>query len=211
MVIECQTESSDLSESTDWVSANREALISDAQTHGAVLFRGFPMRDPSDFDPFISAFALENFPYEQSLSNAVRINFTPRVFSANEAPSDVTIFLHHEMAQTPLFPGMLFFCCQRAADEGGATPLCRSDVLLEQMNHRCPEFVRDCESKGLKYSNVMPRLIAGSQLPKEEGKRNCLRVWTRSWQSLMMISNSLRAAMRGVSFWPMSWLSASTR
>ena len=39
----------------------------------------------NDFDRFIAAFELENFPYEQSLSNAVRVNYTPRVFSANEA------------------------------------------------------------------------------------------------------------------------------
>jgi hypothetical protein len=109
-----------------------------------------------DFDAFVAAFDLPNFTYYESLSNAVRVNRTPRVFTANEAPSNVTILLHHEMAQTPLYPSRLFFFCEQPAAEGGATPLCRSDVLWERLQARCPQFARDCEAKGLKYTNVMP-------------------------------------------------------
>ena len=54
--------------------------------HGAVLFRGFPLATAEDFDAFVAAFDLPNFPYDESLSNAVRVNKTPRVFTANEAP-----------------------------------------------------------------------------------------------------------------------------
>ena len=129
------------------------------------------MESPENFDAFIAAFELPNFPYEESLSNAVRINFTPRVFSANEAPSDVNIYLHHEMAQTPIYPGKLFFFCQHPADSGGATPLCRSDVLFAQMQECCPKFATDCEQKGLKYTNVMP------------GENDPASGMGRSWQS----------------------------
>ena len=38
--------------------------------------------------------------------------------------------LHHEMAQTPLYPSRLFFFCEQPAAEGGATPICRSDVKV---------------------------------------------------------------------------------
>jgi hypothetical protein len=86
----------------------------------------------------------------------VRVNYTERIFSANEAPADVTIYFHHEMAQTPIYPAKLFFFCQTPAEEGGETPLCRSDVLFERLAERCPEFAKDCEEKGLRYSNVMP-------------------------------------------------------
>ena len=123
-VIVCDTADASLDAAVDWVSKNRDELAQQARTHGTVLFRGFPMNEPEEFDRFIAAFEMENFPYEESLSNAVRINYTPRVFSANEAPADVTIFLHHEMAQTPVFPGMLFFCCQIPASGG------RSDAPL---------------------------------------------------------------------------------
>jgi hypothetical protein len=60
------------------------------------------------------------------------------------------------MAQTPIFPARLFFFCQQPAEEGGETPVCRSDVLFERLTERCPGFARDCEEKGLQYTNVMP-------------------------------------------------------
>jgi hypothetical protein len=140
----------------EWLRANRAKLDAEATRHGALLFRGFPAPTPEAFDAFIRAFDYPNFKYEDSLSNAVRVVRTERVFSANEAPPDVTIFFHHEMAQTPIYPSRLFFYCEHAAAEGGATPICRSDILLEQLRERCPQFVADCEVKGLKYSNVMP-------------------------------------------------------
>lgn len=156
LVLQCASPTTDLDQTVDWLARNRADFDRRADEHGAILFRGFPVHSPEDFDRFIAAFGWDNFPYEQSLSNAVRRNYTPRVFSANEAPSDVTIYLHHEMAQTPIFPSKLFFYCQQPAEEGGATPLCRSDVLFDQMLAKCPDFARDCEQKGLRYTSVMP-------------------------------------------------------
>jgi hypothetical protein len=155
LVLACQTAAS-LEASTHWVHENRVRLIDQAAQHGAILFRGFPLATPQDFDAFVSAFDLTNFAYDQSLSNAVRVNKTPRVFTANEAPPSVTIFLHHEMAQTPIYPSRLFFFCEHAAETGGATPICRSDILWKRLAEKCPKFAHDCETKGLKYSNVMP-------------------------------------------------------
>jgi len=171
LVVKCDSPRARLDEVVQWLTLQRDDLKQQAEKHGAILFRGFPLSGPDDFDRFIAAFDWENFPYEQSLSNAVRINYTTRVFSANEAPPDVTIYLHHEMAQTPVFPSKLFFFCQQPGDEGGATPLCRSDILYEQMLERCPGFANDCETKGLQYTNVMP-----SENDAESGMG-------RSWQS----------------------------
>ncbi|MCG8651775.1 MAG: TauD/TfdA family dioxygenase, partial [Pirellulales bacterium] len=145
-----------LAEAAAWVRAKRDWLLAQATMHGAVLLRDFPVGGAEDFDVLIQALSLENFPYQKSLSNAVRINRTERVFSANEAPPDVRIFFHHEMAQTPLFPKWILFSCEVAAQQGGATPLCRSDVLYQRLVERCPEFASQCENQGLCYSNVMP-------------------------------------------------------
>lgn len=146
----------DLSTSTAWLAAHRHLLVDRAGRHGVILFRGFWVRTAEDFDAIVAAFDLPNFPYYESLSNAVRVNRTPRVFTANEAPADVTIFLHHEMAQTPIFPSLLFFFCEQPAESGGATPVCRSDILWRRLQERAPKFCRDLESKGLRYSHVMP-------------------------------------------------------
>ena len=179
----------------EWIAGNRVELVRKASAHGSILFRGFPLKVPEDFDRFVGAFDLPNFPYEESLSNAVRVVKTPRVFTANEAPPTVTIFLHHEMAQTPIYPGKLFFFCEQPAESGGATPLCRSDVLWNRLRAECPEFARSCESKGLKYSNVMP-----SQNDPSSGMG-------RSWQSTLRASTPQEAEARLTSLgYTWTWL-----
>lgn len=156
LVLECRSSSAALDDVTAWLAEHRRQLDEQATVDGAILFRGFPLATANDFDQFVTAFGWRNFPYDESLSNAVRVNRTARVFTANEAPPDVTILLHHEMAQTPIYPSKLFFFCEHPADKGGATPLCRSDILWQRLAERCPNFARDCLQKGLRYTNVMP-------------------------------------------------------
>ena len=140
----------------EWLSANRRRLLEQLERHGVILFRGFPLGGDRDFDAALRAFELENFPYEGSLSNAIRRHRTERVFTANEAPPEVEIYLHHELAQTPVFPTRLFFFCEVAPESGGATPVCRSDWLLRRLRERVPEFVARCERLGVRYINIMP-------------------------------------------------------
>ncbi len=147
-----------LGQATAWVSQHRDQLLGEATQHGSVLLRDMGVESVDGFDAIVSALSLENFPYKKSLSNAVRVNRTERVFSANEAPPEVQIFFHHEMAQTPLFPKWILFSCEIAPTEGGATPLCRSDVLYQRLLKERPDFANACDQRGLKYSNVMPGL-----------------------------------------------------
>ena len=85
LVLACQAPTT-LDGATSWIAENRRQLCDRAALHGAILFRGFPLTGAEDFDRFITAFDLPNFPYDDSLSNAVRVIKTPRVFTANEAP-----------------------------------------------------------------------------------------------------------------------------
>lgn len=139
-----------------WLENEAPALKSQLESTGAILFRGFPVDSAKSFDEFSAAFDYQDFTYQDSLSNAVRINLTPRVFTANEAPPDVEIFLHHEMAQTPVAPEKIFFCCLQAAEKGGATPVCRSDKFYAAFKKLHPRWAAQFESLGLKYTMRMP-------------------------------------------------------
>lgn len=176
----------------NWVAEHRDSLNDQASTHGAILFRGFPLATDQDFDRFIAAFGFPNFTYKDSLSNAVRTNRTERVFTANEAPPDVDIFFHHEMAQTPLYPSKLFFFCEKAAEEGGATPLCRSDVLFARMQKDLPEFAEDCVNKGLLYSHVMPAT--------DDAASGMGRSWQSTWKAATQKEAEARMASLGYSW-----------
>jgi alpha-ketoglutarate-dependent taurine dioxygenase len=184
LFLECKTSDASLERAVAWAREQRDELQAQASEYGALLFRGFPLQSAEDFDAFVAAFDLPNFAYDKSLSNAVRVNWTERVFSANEAPANVTIYLHHEMAQTPIFPAQLFFFCQIAAEAGGQTPICRSDRLFDRLAERCPQFASDCELKGLQYTNVMP-----SANDAQSGMG-------RSWQSTLSAATREEAEAR---------------
>jgi len=155
------------------LSDHKQALLSLLDAHGAILLRDFPVTTDLDFDALVQTMGLDGFTYAESLSNAVRHNRTERVFTANEAPPEVEIFLHHEMAQTPVFPSRLFFFCEQASATGGATPLCRSDVLLQKLDDGLPDFTARCRELGARYTNVMP---AAADAASGQG---------RSWQDTL--------------------------
>lgn len=175
------SELNSVADCSKWIQTNLAEIESVLNDSGAILFRGFPISDADTFDTFSAAFGYPNFTYQESLSNAVRINFTERVFTANEAPKDVEIFLHHEMAQTPISPSKLFFFCQSAAEHGGATPLCRSDMLYAAFEQKMPIVAHDFISKGLKYTTQMP-----AQNDPESGQG-------RSWKSTLSVESTTAA------------------
>ncbi len=168
-------------ELVDWVQEHKPGLELELSRSGALLFRGFPVGCAESFDSFSAAFGYPNFTYQESLSNAVRINFTERVFTANEAPKEVEIYLHHEMAQTPISPDKLFFFCKTAADHGGATPICRSDQLFNALQQKDPALAKRFSDKGLKYTSHMP---AKDDHASGQG---------RSWQSTLSVQTKNEA------------------
>ena len=152
----CETPDASPAERLAWLDAHRATLLERSREVGALVFRGFGVDEPERFDAFVRAFRLPAFTYQESLSNAVRVDLTARVFTANEAPPEATIRLHHELAQTPVHPDRLFFCCALPAEQGGATSLCRSDLVLERLEEEHPDFVHTAEAEGVRYRNVMP-------------------------------------------------------
>lgn len=145
-----------IDEAANWIAANAEELIRELECTGALLFRGFPVVDTQTYDTFFGAFGYPNFTYKESLSNAVRINHTPNVFTANEAPKNVEIYLHNEMAQTPIFPRVISLFCESAAEIGGATSICRSDQIYDRLLVLEPEMTDKLERLGIRYTTVMP-------------------------------------------------------
>ncbi len=173
-----------IDEACSWAKENQDAIERLLHQHGAILLRRLPISTVRDFDSFSASFGYDDFTYEKSFSNAVRINLTPRVFTANEAPPDTEIFLHHELAQAHHFPSKIFFCCLSAADEGGATPLCRSDLLFAEFKTQHPEWTQKFVDLGLKYTIQMPN------------KDNYNSGQGRSWRSTLSVTSRTEAESR---------------
>ena len=168
----------------NWVNENKGSVESQLEEYGAVLFSGLPIENAEDFDLFISSFNYDTFTYEESLSNAVRINKTNKVFTANEAPKEIEIFLHHEMAQTPIYPKNIFFFCKSASLNGGQTPLCRSDHLYNAILKEDAGLIAKFQENGVIYNSVMSN---GDELVSGQG---------RSWQKTLGVISKDGAEIR---------------
>ena len=166
-----------LKSTQDWLKENKIFIELKLEEHGAIIFKDFPVKTAEDFDQFVSTFNYDTFTYEESLSNAVRINKTNKVFTANEAPREVEIFLHHEMAQTPTYPKNIFFFCKSASETGGETPLCRSDQLYEALLKEDKTLIESFEKFGVIYNSIMS---SGDELISGQG---------RSWQKTLGVSS----------------------
>lgn len=137
---------------TETIRNNRDWIQHQLTDHGALLFRGFPVRLAADFSSFVKAFGWEEQRYK---------GFAPRekvedcVYTANETPLHEQIGFHHEMAWMDEWPSKLFFFCETAPPVGGETAIALSQGIAQRMEDRMPEFVRRVKDTGLVLSKVM--------------------------------------------------------
>lgn len=144
----------DMNKVCDWINENKSYIESCLLKYGAILFRDFPVEDPEMFDKFVKAFKYEPLPYVGGA--APRKLIVGDVFTSNEAPPEMLIPFHHEMAQVPTFPEVLFFYCNISPPEGGQTPLVVSNLVYQKMLELNEPFVTKLQEKGVKYTRVLP-------------------------------------------------------
>ena len=104
-----------------WIAKNRAELREKVIKHGAILFRGFNVRSPLDFERFNDAFGIELMKYMEGATP--RKNITARVATSTLFPPDQTIFPHNELCYVNTWPRHIMFCCLEAPAVGGATPI----------------------------------------------------------------------------------------
>ncbi|KAI9041329.1 taurine catabolism dioxygenase TauD [Aspergillus affinis] len=117
--------------------------------HGALLFRGLPIHNASDFSKFAHAFGYR--PHEIIGIVVNRPLLAPNVAPANESPKEILIYNHNESPQVPHAPEYIFFYGHRALDRGrgGETPISSSLELFQRVQRDLPAFVADLAEKGI--------------------------------------------------------------
>jgi alpha-ketoglutarate-dependent taurine dioxygenase len=106
----------------DWLCRNADWVQDRLTEHGAILFRGFDVRDAADFERV--ARAVDDDLKNEYLGTSPRSGLTDYVFSASELPSFYPIPQHCEMSFIAQPPRRVFFCCLvEPAPGGGETPL----------------------------------------------------------------------------------------
>ncbi|KAG0499782.1 hypothetical protein HPP92_004473 [Vanilla planifolia] len=167
------------------VLTERETLIAALDRYSALLFRGFKVNSVADFELVVEAFGWEAYPVPQK-GMTTRTKFSDRVYSTNDAAPEYLINFHHEMSLRPTMPSKVLFYCSEPSPQGGETSLVSSDVVLQTMEQRMPEFVAKAAKLGLFYCMISASdAEAGSPI-----------VINKSWKSALGTQDEAEAVKR---------------
>jgi alpha-ketoglutarate-dependent taurine dioxygenase len=130
----------------NWIKENIIMLEEKLTESGAVLFRGFDIQTPLDFEDI--AKTIDNDLKDDYLGTSPRDKKTDFVFSASELPPHYPIMQHCEMSFLPSAPRRLFFYCNIAPEYGGETPICDFRKVYNDLD---PDIKAEFERKGVKH------------------------------------------------------------
>ena len=130
----------------NWISANKVTIEEKLIESGAVLFKGFDIQTPQDFEDV--AKAVDNDLKDDYMGTSPRDKKSGFVFSASELPGHYPIMQHCEMSFLPSAPRRLFFYCHIEPEYGGETPICDFRKVYQDLD---PKIREEFERKGVKH------------------------------------------------------------
>jgi alpha-ketoglutarate-dependent taurine dioxygenase len=110
----------------------RERVARARTTYGGVLLRGFDALGAAGFDRLVTSFGQPLLTYE--FGSTPRSKVEKGVYSSTEYPADQWIDQHNEQSYTLNWPASIWFYCDIAAEQGGATPVADSRLVYERLD-----------------------------------------------------------------------------
>jgi len=129
----------------EWLQANREFVEEKIALHGGVLFRGFGVNTPQEFERVAAAICGDLFAEYGDLP---REDVAGKVYTSTPYPQDKSILYHNESSHLSSWPGKINFFCITAAAEGGATPIVDCRKVYQGLS---PEVRQKFAELGLLY------------------------------------------------------------
>ena len=124
-----------------WAASAREFIETELLKHGGILFRNFALHSANDFEKFVRAMCPSLLEYNERA--APRLQIAQNIYTSTEYPSEHSIPIHHEMSYSHNWPMKIWFYCDTAAQEGGATPIASDRVVFERIDAKIKdEFLR---------------------------------------------------------------------
>jgi alpha-ketoglutarate-dependent taurine dioxygenase len=120
-----------------WAERNRGFIEESLLRYGALLFRGFHVTTPAEFEKCVRAVCRELLHYAERTTPRERVS--DWVYTSTEYPAHQPIAMHNELSYALRWPGKIWFFCLRAAEQGGETPV----VDVRRVFQRISPAVRD--------------------------------------------------------------------
>lgn len=130
---------------------NREAWVADMLAeHGGILFRGYDITSPEQFQMAARAAIASLIPYVEGQSPRSKV--ADNVYTSTEHPARFSITLHNELSYTKSPPPRIAFFCLTEPTQGGETPITDCRLVYQKM----PPAIREkFETKGVRYVKNM--------------------------------------------------------
>jgi alpha-ketoglutarate-dependent taurine dioxygenase len=129
----------------EWLRANHDFVEEKIALHGGILFRGFGLETPQDFERAAAAICAELFAEYGDLP---REDVAGKVYTSTPYPHDKSILYHNESSHLGTWPGKISFFCIVAPTQGGATPIVDCRKVYQGL---CPEVRQKFAELGLLY------------------------------------------------------------
>ncbi len=127
----------------DWYSENKDMLLQELLTSGALLFRRFSISQLHDFELFVAVAIGNTGKYIEGATPRSAVSSS--IYTSTEFPAEHEIALHNELSYVVKPPQLLSFYCVEAAEEGGQTQLADTRKLLSLLD---PDVIREFEKRG---------------------------------------------------------------
>src|SRR5262249_15668794 len=125
---------------------NREVIEASLYQHGGLLFRGFNVRTPSDFEEFIKTISGELLEYRERSSPRSKVS--NNIYTSTDHPPNQSIFVHNENSYQQTFNQKIFFFCETPPQKGGETPIADCREILNLID---PQMLERFLKKGWLY------------------------------------------------------------
>ena len=130
-----------------WLVKHRDALEDALLEHGAVVFRGFPVRETDDFAQLVDLFPAHSQSYAGGA--ALRAGIKGRVLESTRIDPSFNLPLHQEMAYLRHNPRVVAFFSRVAAETGGSTTI----ADMRKVTDRLPAALLDkFDTHGVLYT-----------------------------------------------------------
>jgi alpha-ketoglutarate-dependent taurine dioxygenase len=137
----------------DWAKNNRDFINTKLLDHGAILFRGFNLESPADFERVAGSICSELYAEYGDLP---REGVAGKIYKSTPYPADKMILYHNESSHMSRWPQKINFYCVQPAEQGGATPVADCRAVARRMDAK---ILQRFEEKGLLYvRNFSPGL-----------------------------------------------------
>jgi hypothetical protein len=128
-----------------WAASHRDEIEQRLADSGAVLFDGFGIGSPAEFQRLAEVFCPELYAEYGDLP---RHPEGGSVYAATPYPPEEWILFHNEGVHTAQWPLRIFFCCALPSLEGGETPIADCRAMLQDIE---PAVLERFERQGCRY------------------------------------------------------------